>query len=61
MVRRADAKEEEVVLVTPTIYRETEDSYYVDDEFVSAGDVVLKSDSASVYRVGQDVDSLVAE
>lgn len=59
LVRRADAKEEEVVLVTPTIYRETEDSYYVDDEFVSAGDVVLKSDSASVYRVGQDVDSLV--
>ena len=31
-----------VTLVQPTIYYETDDFYYIDDETVSAGDVVVK-------------------
>lgn len=32
-----------VTLVQPTIYYETDDFYYIDDETVSAGDVVVKT------------------
>lgn len=61
LVQKKDAKSEEntVALVTPVIYYETEKYYYVDDEFVTAGDLVLKSDSQATYTVGQDVDSLI--
>lgn len=60
LIRKKDAKEEDgVQLVTPVIYYETEDSYYVDEEYVSAGDVALKSDSTSSYTIGRDVDSLI--
>lgn len=47
-----------VTLVQPTIYYETEDTYYVDDESVTAGDIILKSDSSSTYTVGTDVAEL---
>lgn len=54
-----DSGEATVKLITPTIYYETEDAYYIDDELVSAGDVVQKSDSSDIYTIGTDVDSLI--
>lgn len=47
-----------VQLVTPTIYYEENDLCYIDDESVQAGDVVIMSDSALTYTIGQDVASL---
>lgn len=49
---------DDVTLVSPTIYYETDDFYYVDDESVTAGQIVRKSDSDSTYVIGTDVDSL---
>jgi hypothetical protein len=40
--------------ISPTIYYETDQFYYVDSEDVSAGDIVLKSDSNATYVVGTD-------
>lgn len=48
-----------MTLVTPTIYYETEEYYYVDSEYVQAGDILQMPDSASMYIVGTDTDSLV--
>lgn len=50
---------EDVTLVTPIIYYESENAYYIDSEFVSSGDIIVKSDSVSTYKIGKDVDSLV--
>ena len=47
-----------VTLVQPTIYYETDDFYYIDDETVSAGDVVVKNNSSGTYTIGSDVDKL---
>ena len=47
-----------VTLVQPTIYYETDDFYYIDDETVSAGDVVVKYNSSGTYTIGSDVDKL---
>ncbi len=47
-----------VNLVTPTIYYEKDDNYYIDDEFVTAGDVIAKTDSTKTYTIGNDVDKL---
>jgi hypothetical protein len=44
--------------ITPTIYYETDDYYYVDSEDISAGDVIQKSNSSSTYVVGSDTASL---
>lgn len=44
--------------VTPVIYYETETFYYIDDESVSAGDILLKTDSNSTYTVGADTAAL---
>lgn len=46
------------VFLTPTIYFESEDAYYVDSEDVSKGDVIVKNDSSSTYTIGTDTDSL---
>ena len=40
-----------VTLVQPTIYYETDDFYYIDDETVSAGDVVVKNNSSGTYTI----------
>ncbi|MCR5271702.1 MAG: hypothetical protein K6E13_01765 [Lachnospiraceae bacterium] len=47
----------ENTFVTPTIYYETEDCYYIDGEDVSKGDVVVIADSSNTYTIG-DTDQL---
>ena len=37
---------------------ELDDFYYIDDETVSAGDVVVKNNSSGTYTIGSDVDKL---
>ena len=49
----------DVTLVTPTIYYESEKAYYVDNEDVSEGDKIVLSDSSKTYMIGKDKDSLV--
>lgn len=50
---------ETMTLVTPTIYYETDDFYYIDSEYISENDVILKTDSSSTYVVGTDKASLI--
>ena len=50
--------ERTVNLVTPTIYYEENDFCYIDGESVEAGDIVIMTDSALTYTIGQDVASL---
>jgi hypothetical protein len=45
-------------LISPEIFYESEDYYYIDDDELSDGDLLLKSDSGETYLVGQDRDSL---
>ena len=61
LIQRQDDKKKDtsVELVTPTIYYETDAYYYIDNESVTAGDHIWKSDSTSTYTIGQDVDSLI--
>lgn len=59
LVKQKVNSEESVKLVSPTIYYETEQFYYIDSEFVSEGDMVLMSDSSSSYKIGTDKGSLV--
>ena len=44
--------------MTPTIYSETDDTYDIDSEYVSSGDILQKPDSSETYRVGADTASL---
>ncbi len=44
--------------VTPSIYYETDDYYYIDSEKVSAGERLVKSDSNDTYIVGTDTANL---
>ena len=46
-------------LITPTLYYETDEFYYVDNEDISEGDVILMADSSATYIVGSDKASLV--
>lgn len=56
----ADSENEQTVdFITPTIYYETEDDYYIDSEYVSAEDKILKPDSTNTYTVGSRTDSLI--
>lgn len=50
--------EEKAVFVTPTIYYESDEAYYIDGEELSNGDVILKNDSSQTYTIGSDMDSL---
>lgn len=59
LVKKTTNGEESVKLVSPTLYYETEDFYYVDNEHVSEGDVVLMADSSSTYKIGTDKGSLI--
>lgn len=47
-----------VKLVQPTLYYETDTNYYIDDEVVSAGDIIIKSNSKDTYTIGTDTDKL---
>ena len=58
LIQTKEKKKESVSLVQPTIYYETKKAYYIDDESVNAGDVVIQSDSSSTYTIGDDVGSL---
>ncbi|MBQ7676988.1 MAG: hypothetical protein IJT32_02020, partial [Lachnospiraceae bacterium] len=42
----------ETTFVTPTIYYETDDYYYIDNEKFHKGDVIVKGDSADTYTIG---------
>lgn len=44
--------------IRPTIYYETDDTYYIDNESVSGSDLLVKPDSQETYRVGSSVKSL---
>lgn len=46
------------VYVEPTIYYESDDFYYVDDEKLSRGDTLIKQNSNELYVVGSDMGSL---
>lgn len=59
MVETTQGDTTSVSLVQPTIYYESDNAYYVDDESVSAGDIIVRSDSSSTYTVGKDVDELI--
>lgn len=51
--------EEVVTLVTPTIFFENEDYYYVDADSVASGDVIRKPESNAMYIVGTDTGKLM--
>ncbi len=59
MVQETVDDVETIKLVTPTIYYETENFYYIDSESVSAGDIILKPDSSFTYIIGTNTDSLI--
>lgn len=44
--------------INPTIYYESDDFYYVDDETVSRGDILVKPNSNETYVVGADMGKL---
>ena len=49
---------ETVTQIHPTIYYATDEFYYVDSEFVNAGDVVQKPESKDIYVIGSHTDAL---
>lgn len=54
-----DKKAESIIQIYPTIYYASEDYYYIDNELISAGDVILKPESSATYTIGTETDSLV--
>lgn len=50
---------ETMTLISPTIYYETDDFYYIDSEEISENDEILMADSSATYVVGTDKGSLV--
>ena len=44
--------------ITPTIYYESDDYYYIDDEIVTRGDKLIKPNSNEQYVVGSTTDKL---
>lgn len=55
LVERTDSDGKKITeFVTPTIYYETEELYYIDGEDVSGDDVLLKPDSSATYTVGRN-------
>lgn len=48
-----------VKTIYPTVYYETEEYYYIDNEEVSEGDKILLSDSQNTYTIGTDKGSLI--
>lgn len=59
LVERTDKKGQSTVeFLSPTIYYDTDDAYYIDSELVTAGDVLKKTDSTDTYTIGSDTASL---
>jgi hypothetical protein len=59
LIKSTDADGEAITeYVSPTIYYETDDFYYVDSEDVTAGDIVQKSNSSATYTIGTDTATL---
>jgi hypothetical protein len=58
LIQTTDDAGETISFVSPTIYYETDEYYYIDDEDVSLGDVVLYDNSSKKYTIGSDRDSL---
>ncbi len=54
MVKKGSSSE----LVIPTIYYETDSTYYIDSEKVSADDVIIKPDASDTYRIGSKTAKL---
>lgn len=44
--------------LSPTIYYETDEYYYVDSELLNKGDIIIKPDQSLNYTVGAQTDSL---
>ena len=51
-------KTDDVELVRPTIISADKNNYYIDDESIQAGDVLLRKDSSETYTVGKDTGKL---
>lgn len=59
LIEQIDENGTTVQFVEPTIYYESETSYYIDDEDVHTGDKIIKGESSQNYEIGTDVDSLI--
>lgn len=55
VIKKTDGND---ISVSPTIYYETEDYYYIDNESVNNGDIVIKPASSDTYVIGTDTASL---
>lgn len=53
-----DAGDNSSEFITPTIYYETDEYYYVDNEELHKGDSLIKADSQESYKVGSETDKL---
>ncbi len=40
-----------VVFVKPTIYKQSDDYYYIDNDILSSGDIIIMNDSTSTYQI----------
>lgn len=58
LIQNKNSKKNAVTLVQPTIYYESKKAYYIDDEYVNAGDIVVQNDSSSKYTIGDDIGTL---
>lgn len=58
LIQNNNSKKNAVTLVQPTIYYESKKVYYIDDEYVNAGDIVVQNDSSSKYTIGDDIGTL---
>ena len=58
LVSRIIDDKQTVEFVTPTIYYEANDQYYIDETDVVKGEVIVRSDSSETYTIGSDVAEL---
>ena len=56
--RKSENGGSEAEFIVPTVYYETEDSYYIDEESVSKGDLIYGKEDANTYAVGTDMGTL---
>ena len=56
--KQKNGSESVASFITPTLYYETEDYYYIDNEEVSVGDTILMENSVMTYTIGTDTDFL---
>lgn len=55
LVQRRDKDGKNVTeFIAPTIYYETDEYYYIDSEYVSADDKIVKPDSTTTYQIGSN-------